>query len=303
MANAFFYNSVNGDRLYDADSFSDWLRKFFTTGVFTGDLQVLAGDGMQVSVQTGYVNINGKVKLYESAELLDVTTAHATYDRIDTVVVERNDSDRDFFLRVITGSATDTPTATEPVRDNGIYQLVLAEIYVKAGSTEITQADITDKRLDEKVCGTVAGTVKEIDFSQIQAQFDSFMTGYKAAVIKDYDDYDERISAYEAEAKSLFEAWFESMKGQLSEDAATKLQGEINELEDGRAPATQNKTTTFPDSSTIVETWADGRTLSTVFNSDGSITDTLRTAAGDTVWSKTTTFNTDGSIKEEIVNG
>ena len=29
-----FYNSDNGDRVYDADSFSEWLRPFFKTGVF-----------------------------------------------------------------------------------------------------------------------------------------------------------------------------------------------------------------------------------------------------------------------------
>ena len=297
---AFFYNSEDGDRVYDADSFSEWLRKFFTTGVFTGDLQVLAGDGMQVSVQSGYCNINGKVKMWSSATTLDVTTAHSTYDRIDNVVVERNDSDRDFTLKVVTGSATDSPTAKAPVREDAIYQLVLAHIYVKAGATSITQADITDCRPDTDLCGIVAATVDQIDFSQIQAQFDSYMANYKQAVADDYANYDETIENFEATAESLFDKWFEEMKGQLSDDAAGKLQNEIDEIQDGRAPATQEKITTFPDVDTVVETWADGRHLDTVFQADGSIVETLYTQAGVVVWSKTTTYEADGSIKEEI---
>ena len=39
MANAYglFWNSVSSDRVYDADSFAEWLNKFFTTGVFNGE--------------------------------------------------------------------------------------------------------------------------------------------------------------------------------------------------------------------------------------------------------------------------
>lgn len=207
---AFFYNSVSGDRVYDADSFSDWLKKFFTTGVFIGDLQVLAGEGMQIMVQTGYCNINGKVMMWDEQTTLDVSTANATYDRIDTVVAERNDTDRDFTLKVITGSAGETPTANPPLRKDAVYQLVLAQIYVKAGITAITQADITDKRPDETVCGFVAATVKEIDFSQIQAQYDAYMKNYKRATQQDFD------------------TWFDSIKGKLDGDIATQLAKEIS---------------------------------------------------------------------------
>jgi len=40
MANSYglFFNSENGDRVYDADSFSEWLKPFFKNGVFLGGL-------------------------------------------------------------------------------------------------------------------------------------------------------------------------------------------------------------------------------------------------------------------------
>lgn len=195
-----FWNSVNGDRLYDADAFSEWLRKFFTNGVFANELQVNASSGMGVTVGTGYVNINGKVRLFNTATSLTLATAGSTYPRIDTIVVECNYTDRKITLKAVTGAYSgDTPTATAPVRTAMAYQLVLAEIYVAAGATSITQSNITDKRTDTSVCGIVAGTVKGMDISQVVAQMES-----------------------------SFGIWFDRMKGQLTTDAAGKLQTEID---------------------------------------------------------------------------
>ena len=50
MSYAFFYKSVNGDRVYDDTSFEHWLKKFFTSGVFLNDLQVTSNNGMSVNV-------------------------------------------------------------------------------------------------------------------------------------------------------------------------------------------------------------------------------------------------------------
>ena len=63
--NGYFWNSDNADRVYDADSFSNWLKKFFTTGVFSGDLMVTPAGGMSLSVSPGYCNIEGKVRIFE----------------------------------------------------------------------------------------------------------------------------------------------------------------------------------------------------------------------------------------------
>lgn len=193
---AFFYNSKDGDRVYDADSFSEWLRKFFTTGVFINELQTKSVDGMKITVSPGYCNINGKVKLFGATTELDVTTAHGSYNRIDNVVIERNDTERDFSIKVVTGGATDRPTPPALIRNNAIYQLCIAQITVKAGVTAITQADITDTRSNPDLCGYVAATVKEIEFNQIQEQFDSYFSNYKTDVAKDYAGFLASIARY-----------------------------------------------------------------------------------------------------------
>lgn len=58
------------------------------------------------------------------------------------------------------------------------------------------------------------------------------------------------------------------------------------------------QTTVFNQDGSITETNADGHVKTTVFNSDGTI---LETFVGQKTISKRTTFNSDGSISEEIL--
>lgn len=232
---AFFYNSENGDRVYDADSFELWLKKFFTSGVFTGELQVKEGTGMTIIVGKGYANVDGKVRFFSADESITLTRAHGSLDRIDTVVIERNDTDRDVTIKIVSGSPSDAPIPTEPIREGGIYQLVIAQILVKAGATKITNADITDTREDLSLCGMVTGTVKEVDFNQFKLQFEGFLQNYKEDATNDYGLFVKFIEELEAEAtvntnalQQKFTEWFDKIKGQLSEDAAGNLQNQID---------------------------------------------------------------------------
>lgn len=231
MANQYglFWNSNNSDRLYDADSLSEWLRKFFTTGVFNGDLEVLSTGGMDVTVQTGYANINGKVRLFDTADTITIAPASGTYPRIDTIVVERNDTNRAFTIEYVVGDYSGTtPSPTAPVRTANVYQIVLAQIYVGAGVTELTQADVTDTRPDNDLCGWVVGTVDRVDVAQMTAQ-----------------------------AQADFEAWYDSMKDQLSEDAAGHLQNEITAL-DTRVDAVEATAKSVIDVTLATASWSSG---------------------------------------------
>lgn len=166
--------------------------------------------------------------------------------------------------KVVTEDIPAIPTPLVPVRENGVYQLVVAQISVVHGAVKITQADITDTRTDTELCGVVVGTVQEMDFSQFSAQFDSYFENYKKAVYEEFVAFrndvarleSEGQTAYEAfvaalnekdtEFSTLFTTWFDSMKGQLSEDAAGNLQNEVDDINDGVSSKTQTKTTNLP---------------------------------------------------------
>lgn len=213
-----FYNSENNDRVYDADSFSEWLRPFFKTGVFNGELQVLASSGMEVIVDTGNAFIEGKLKKFDSQTTLTVEQASANSTRIDAVVCRRNDTDRDFTLMIVKG----TTVAPLPVRENGIYDIVLAHITVPASAVEIKQENITDTRMNADICGWVVSNVEEVDFSQVTAQ---------------WADY---IANFEADELQAFNEWFDTIKGQLSTDQAGSLQLQIDEQANKIATNTAN---------------------------------------------------------------
>lgn len=276
LEHAFFYGSENHDRVYNANSMEYLLKKFFTTGVFAGEFQVIANGDMSVKLTGGYVNIGGKVKVYLNDQDLILETAHATYDRIDSIVLERNDSDRDIFVKVVKGGYSSNPVPLVPARGNGVDQRVVAQIYIAHGAVKITQADITDTRTDPELCGMVAGTAKEMDFSQFQKQFDGYFNNYKIEIAEDYQRYLTEIERLEAEGilsyenmvevlnnnteqfKNIITELLDQIKGQLSEDAAVHLQFEISELDTKlEEKIGEIETLDFDDSGEGIESFTD----------------------------------------------
>lgn len=324
-----FWNSRGGDRVYSADSMEEWLKPFFVTGVFDGQLQVTSAGGMNISVSPGYCNVEGKVRYFSNENQFVLETANGFYDRVDTVVIERNDGDRRIYVKVITGGSDGQPVA--PVRGSGIYQLVLAQISVAQGAVEISQSDITDTRMNTALCGWVASTIDEIDFDQAYTQFTTWFNEYKEEIIDDFSEAGEM-------AQEIFSAWFQHMRDQLSTDAAGHLQLELDNQAEMIAEAYsvvklynvgdyvtyENKlyrcivaVSTYgnftPANWTEVkveEQIADvaaatdrlrfesdvGENCITQFNSDGSITQTYSNRI------KTTVFESDGSITETLAN-
>ena len=231
----FFWHSQGGDRLYSPTSFELWLKKFFTSGVFEGDLFVSATSGMNVSVSDGYANVDGKVRFFPSDNVLTIPAAGANTVRIDTIVIERNEGDRNISLKVVEGTpTTDEPIPTPPVREDGVYQLVIAEVYVGEAVSEITQANITDKRLDDTVCGYVTGTVEEISWAQITAQWNAYVEEFKSEMEADYNAWvaesEEDYSEWIAENEEDFMEWFANLQYVLDGDVAGHLQNEIDDL-------------------------------------------------------------------------
>ena len=221
-SNALFYNSENGDRVYDADSFEHLLKKFFTSGVFAGSCQVTAdGEGMTCSMAAGYSNCDGKVRFFGSPTSLALQNASPTYDRIDTVVIERNDSNREITAKVVTGAYSAAPVPTAPVRSGGVYQLVVAEIYVAAGVVKVTQANVTDRRPITSVCGYVMCAVDTPDFSELYSQF----TTQAAEVI---GGTETEIGTW----KEAFEGDFEEWRDDFEEGAELEYSEFVQHLSD-----------------------------------------------------------------------
>lgn len=230
-----FWDSENGDRTYSAASFEYWLKKFFTSGVFNGDLQVKAKSGMTLEIDPGYANVDGKVKFWNGAFTVTLDAANSTYTRIDTIIIRRDNVNRQIICEKVTGSySADTPQPTAPTRNSEIYDLVTAQIYVGAGVTEITQSNITDTRPNNELCGYITGTVEELDFSAFTAQFEAYFAEFKRNQMADFQ-------AWEVAQQAAYAAWFSLVQQQQVQDKAdwdawyAALQEELHELPEDTA--------------------------------------------------------------------
>lgn len=81
-------------------------------------------------------------------------------NRIDRIILRRDDTTavRKVDLYLLKGTPASTPVAPALVRTETIHDLVLADIYIGANATAITNDNITDHRLNEDLCGVFKST-------------------------------------------------------------------------------------------------------------------------------------------------
>lgn len=147
-----------------------------TSGVFSGaeDFPVTAAGGLTVTVGAGrgWVHpsrFTGYSITKREADTLTMPLADPSLPRIDRIVMRYDAGARAASLHVLQGTASSTPTAPAISRTELIYDLCLAEITRPAGSTAVTTGQITDTRLDEKLCGTVRDGVTGIPTDELLA--------------------------------------------------------------------------------------------------------------------------------------
>ncbi len=147
-----------------------------TSGVFSSaeDFPVTAADGLKVTVGAGrgWVHpsrFTGYSITKREADTLTLPLADPSLPRIDRIVMRYDAGARAASLQVLQGTASSTPTAPAISRTELIYDLCLAEITRPAGSTAVTTGQITDTRLDEKLCGIVRDGVTHIPTAELLA--------------------------------------------------------------------------------------------------------------------------------------
>ena len=206
------------DRVYLASQFAAYFASFIGNGVYASKsdkLQVVDQNtqGMSVRVLSGQGWINGY--WYENTESisLPIDIADGVLNRIDSVVLRLGFSERNMWIAVKKGTPATSPSAPSVTRTADYYELQLATISIPAGSIKITQSQITDTRMNQNVCGWVTGVVDQLDTTTLFNQFEAYFEEFKQL------------------NESEFTTWFDHIKGQLSEDAAGKIQLELDKHE------------------------------------------------------------------------
>ena len=187
-----FFNAIKTgdtyDRIYNAEDFCSYLNKLVSNGVLptpASQLKVNASSGMNVIVGEGDAWIQGHKIVLDADLPLAIAAADVQYNRVDSVVVFVDYVNREMNIEVKQGTPGSNPQPQALVRDATRYEMRLAEIMVAKNTIEIKQANITDKRADNTVCGYTVGLIDQIDttdlFNQFQVAFDEWFDDVKDA--------------------------------------------------------------------------------------------------------------------------
>lgn len=326
-----FFNSLNGDRKYNAAQMSAIFDGLIIDGVFASigtAFAVKAAGGLTVNVGVGKAWFDHTWTVNDSILLMTAPEAEVLLDRIDAVVLEVNgmESIRENTIKFVKGNPSSAPSRPTLTNERNVHQYPLCYIYRKYGTAVINQADITPmvgtestpfvtgilqtisldellgKWQDELDRFTDARS-KEVDdwIAQEESDFTTWFNKMKADLQQEQNVLDQWIASEQAD----FLAWYNQMKDQLSGDVAGNLQLEIDKEEVKRILLVgfEDGTKEFSDDGTVItSTASDGRTLTKTF-SDGflTMTNVLKSAAGAEVARAVKTFDSDGKLISTVV--
>ena len=192
-----FFNSLDSDRLYNADQMSTYFKGLVSDGVYESvdDAMIVRADtGMNVTVGTGRAIIDCKWINIDSPVDVALSASHVTLNRYTAICVHLDVGNRLMEIMTIDGTNATTPTKPVPENTSTDKYLVLAYVYVGAGVTTVTQANITDTR-GQGVCGWVTGLVDQVDTSQLFLQWQNAFETYYTNMTLQFDDWFETLTS------------------------------------------------------------------------------------------------------------
>jgi hypothetical protein len=210
-----FFNSIDGDRTYNADQMSTYFKGLISDGVYENvgsRLRITNGNGMSVNVGTGRAVVLSRWVENDAELNLTLDAADVQYNRIDAIAVRLDLTESGRTVSIVVKKGTNAANPEPPARSTGadVYELYLATVSVPKGTTAVTQDLITDLRPSDQ-CGWVTGLVEQVDTSDLYAQWAAAYAAYYAQSTATFD-------AYFAQKQQEFETWFEHLTEQLNVD-------------------------------------------------------------------------------------
>lgn len=326
-----FFNSLNGDRKYNATQMSAIFDGLIIDGVFASigtAFAVKAAGGLTVNVGIGKAWFDHTWTVNDSILPMTAPEAEVLLDRIDAVVLEVNgmESVRENTIKFVKGNPSSAPSRPTLTNEGNVHQYPLCYIYRKYGTAVINQADITPMVGTEST-PFVTGILQTISLDELLGKWQDELDRFTDARSQEVDDWIAQeesdftawfnkmkadlqqeqtvLDQWIASEQADFLAWYNQMKDQLSGDVAGNLQLEIDKEEVKRILLVgfEDGTKEFSDDGTVItSTASDGRTLTKTF-SDGflTMTNVLKSAAGAEVARAVKTFDSDGKLISTVV--
>ena len=198
-----FYNSLNKDRVYNAEQMSAIFDGVITDGVFASiadHMMPVAGTGLQVIVKPGKCWFNHTWTLNDAELPLTIATADVSLTRIDAIVVEINSaaSIRANSIKVVKGTPSANPAKPALTNTETLHQYALGYVKVTPGMTSVT-ADKIEVNVGKTGCPFVTSVLQQTDITDLFNQWNA-----------------------------EFNTWFANVQSQLSGNVAANLQRQID---------------------------------------------------------------------------
>ena len=200
-----FFNSLNHDRMYDADDMNAIFDGIITDGVF-GNIGnrfiVTPGSGMTINIGTGKARLHQIFVENDANLVLQVSQSDVLLNRIDVLVirVDKTISGRRGDITILKGTPSQNPIAPTLSTDGQIWEMPIANIRVNANVNKITASDI------------------------------QYLVGRDTTPLITAPMQTMNVDPYVRNMENQFKDWFAEMKEKLSQDAAGNLQNQINAI-------------------------------------------------------------------------
>ena len=209
-----FYNSVKGDRKYDAIQMSSIFDGIIRDGILQHvgtAMMVKESEGMIVNVGIGRAWFNHTWTLNDALLPLTVPISEVILNRIDAVVLEvdARGEVRANSIKIIKGTPASSPKNPTMVKTNERWQYPLAYIRVNAGVTSIRQANITNC-VGTSACPFVTAPLEKMSIDALVAQWGDQWKVFYGAQTAD-------MEAANAFWKNQWRTWFQAQTTEIQE--------------------------------------------------------------------------------------
>lgn len=165
--NSGFFNAImvndEPDRTYTAEQVNDYFKGLISdNGIFatvSDACQIVGSTGMKVIVKSGRGKVGNNWFEIDKDYTIDIPSSDVILNRIDRIVISRDNSTRLTHVKLLEGELSSTPTPPSLTRDETTYEICLANIIVNKNTTSITNSMIEDTRSNNDVCGWIVSLI------------------------------------------------------------------------------------------------------------------------------------------------
>lgn len=247
-----FYNSVKGDRRYNAIQMGQIFDGIIQDGVYAtiGDCFILKESNLNdtVTVSTGRAWFNRTWNYNDADYPLTGFASELIVDRIDAVVLDifYDESSRTNSIKWVKGTGSASPKRPTLIKEAGHAQYPIAYVLRKANTQKISAANITNM-VGTSACPFVTGVLEAIDtdvlISQWAADWRDFVEDYeqtatlwaeeqKRDFLAFYTEFRYQMNLFKNTEQQEFLDWFQGIKDIFGESPAGEIMLSIQKLDE-----------------------------------------------------------------------